>query len=446
MKKLLLSLAVSTAVLAACSQNSAQELDPVQAVEPAAEVAKKSDKLDMDKINAERAAEQARWEAEAAKPPKMTPEAKAVFEQVEKALANTTSVDAQLISVKDSDMYGHEKVYEGRIVFEFGGKAGTKGRTWYEAKETAKGKTKHIRGVNSAEGLKELHLLKEKVVTGGPDASSATFIAGAFWKPYGAAEFMELNKGYLGGDTVELAGQQEVAGVLCNVIKAFSSDSGRNISRYYFGVEDGQLYRSETEINSEDGKQVSYTEVVSMTVNQPLPADQFELEVPEHFAIERYVAPWDQKSMATGVVAPDWTLPGSDGKQHSLSDYRGQLVLLDFWATWCGPCKAKMPHIQEIHEEFKDKGLKVISVLSGDEGHEEEALEYIQDKGYTFDLVYGNEKLSDQYMIRFLPTVMLVDREGVVIHHRDSPGINDGIDEEIELHNAITDYLDSTDK
>lgn len=442
MKKLLLSVAVSTVMLVACSQESPDQ----QAVVPAPESAKKSAQLDMDKINAERAAAQAAHEADMAIPASLTDEAKAVFEQVEQALAGISSVDAQLISIKDSDMYGHEKNYEGRIVFEFGGKAGTKGRTWYESRQTAKGKTRHIRGVRTDEGMKELHLLKEKVVTGGPDASSASMIASAFWKPYGAAEFMELNKGYLGGDTVELEGQKEIAGTLCNIIKVTNSKYQSMISRYYFGVEDGLLYRNETEVNGEDGNQVSYTEVVSMTVNQPLPENQFELEVPEHFAVERYVAPWDQKSMATGVVAPDWTLPGSDGKQHSLSDYRGQLVLLDFWATWCGPCKAKMPHIQEIHEEFKDKGLKVISVLSGDEGHEEEALEYIQDKGYTFDLVYGNEKLSDQYMIRFLPTVMLVDREGVVIHHRDSPGINDGIDEEIELHNAITDYFDSTDK
>ena len=436
MKKLLLALAVSAIGLGGCTQDAKQ-----QTATPAAEPEKKSLHLDMDKINAERAAAIAEMRAKWAQPANISPEAAAVLDQVEKALAGVSSVDAELISVKDTDMYGHEKVYKGRIVFEFGGKAGTKGRTWYEAKQAAKGKTKHIRGVMGAEGMKELHLLKEKVVSGGVDAQAATFIANAFRKPYSNIDFMARKQSGLGGDTVALEGQKEIASKLCNVIEITNSDSNFISYRYYFGVDDGLLYREEVETNNDDGKQVIYTEVASMTINRPLAADQFDIEVPDHFAVERYVAPGDRESMSAGVAAPDWTLPGADGKEHSLSDYRGQLVLLDFWATWCGPCKAKMPHIQEIHQEFKGKGLKVVSVLSSDEGHEEEALEYIQDKGYTFDLVYGNEKLSKEYMIRYLPTVLLVDAEGTVIHHRDDPGINEGIDEEVELHNAITDYL-----
>lgn len=222
----------------------------------------------------------------------------------------------------------------------------------------------------------------------------------------------------------------------CYVIQAYNPDFDRLKFRYYFGVKNGLYYGNSTEVDGEDGNQISKTLIKELTINGELPT--FDLEVPEDFEVEMWVAPWDKKSMGVGMQAHNWTLKNHKGGEQTLSDeYANNIVLLDFWATWCGPCKAKMPFIQKMHEKYKDKGLKVISVLSGDVGHEKQAAEYIKKYNYTFDLVYGNNELSDKYKIRFLPTVMMVDNTGKIIFFRDTVGANDGIDEKVELEEAI---------
>src|SRR6266567_2066513 len=70
------------------------------------------------------------------------------------------------------------------------------------------------------------------------------------------------------------------------------------------------------------------------------------------------------KLLAIGATAPDWELSDADGKLQTLAQYRGKIVVLDFWATWCGPCAEVMPQMQKLHEKYKDKGVAVFGVSS----------------------------------------------------------------------------------
>lgn len=375
-----------------------------------------------------------------------TENAKKVIDFAESKLKDIQSIHANVIATKDSDMYGFEETYTGDIVAKFGGKPGTEGDKWFETKQSAKGRNKHIRGVYTSEGLKELHLLKKKVVKGGTDASSGAWITSAFSWVYSDENFYSRMKDW-GSDkrfsqdgkviyNVWLEAIEDVYGKQCYVIATVNPGWTSMVNRYYFGVEDGLYYGNSTEVDGEDGHQISKTLIKDLKINQELP--KFDVEVPEDYAVEMWVAPWDAKSMGVGQQAHDWTLENEKGEKITLSEvYKDQIVLLDFWATWCGPCKAKMPFVQKMHEKYKDKGLRVISVLSGDVGHEKEAAEYIKKHKYTFDLVFGNNELSDKYKIRFLPTVMMLDNTGKIIHFRDTPGVNDNIDEKVELEDAI---------
>lgn len=116
----------------------------------------------------------------------------------------------------------------------------------------------------------------------------------------------------------------------------------------------------------------------------------------------------------TGAApAPDFTLEDLSGNLFSLSRMRGRAVLLDFWASWCGPCRAEMPALERLHREFVGRGLLVVGV-NVDEPRET-AARFIEQQGYTFTVLLDRGlEASMLYGARSLPTLVLVDAEGNV--------------------------------
>jgi thiol-disulfide isomerase/thioredoxin len=100
-----------------------------------------------------------------------------------------------------------------------------------------------------------------------------------------------------------------------------------------------------------------------------------------------------------------------DGKSISLADYRGKIVLLNFWATWCGPCKAEMPSIQTFYQKNKSSGIILLSVNIGET--EDVVRNYIEDNGFTFPvLLDGDQKIALDYGIEGIPTTYLIGKGG----------------------------------
>ena len=93
-------------------------------------------------------------------------------------------------------------------------------------------------------------------------------------------------------------------------------------------------------------------------------------------------------SAQVGKIAPDFTLPSAAGGQISLSDYKGKLVLLNFWASWCPPCRAEIPGFIKIQEEYKDKGFTIVGAAIEDK---EEVNKYIEKIGMNYPSAYGIE-------------------------------------------------------
>jgi cytochrome c biogenesis protein CcmG/thiol:disulfide interchange protein DsbE len=116
--------------------------------------------------------------------------------------------------------------------------------------------------------------------------------------------------------------------------------------------------------------------------------------------------------------APDFSLKDADGKAVRLSDYKGKVVLLDFWATWCGPCKMEIPWFMEFERKYKDRGFAVLGVSMDDDGWPA-VKPFIQELSVNYRIVLGDEKTGDMYGgIEALPTAFLIDREGrVAIEH-----------------------------
>lgn len=117
-----------------------------------------------------------------------------------------------------------------------------------------------------------------------------------------------------------------------------------------------------------------------------------------------------------GHLAPDFLLQTLDGREIHLSDYRGHVVFLNFWATWCGPCKIEMPAIEKLYREFRPKGLAVVAVSSDSEGAAV-TRPYRDSLGLSFTIAHDPEMLvGRQYGVHSLPVTFLVNREGVITH------------------------------
>jgi len=110
--------------------------------------------------------------------------------------------------------------------------------------------------------------------------------------------------------------------------------------------------------------------------------------------------------------APDFSLKDVHSADVQLSEFKGKVVLLNFWATWCGPCKIEMPWFVEFQREYKDRGFSVIAVSMDEEGWDI-VRPFTEELKLNFPVVVGDDKLADEYGgVSALPTTFIIDKEG----------------------------------
>lgn len=112
-------------------------------------------------------------------------------------------------------------------------------------------------------------------------------------------------------------------------------------------------------------------------------------------------------------AAPDFTLADSRGAFIRLSDYKGKVVLLDFWATTCGGCKVEIPWFIEFETKYKRDGLAVIGVALDEEGWKP-VKPFLEEKKMNYPVVIGNDNLIKVYGVESMPTTLLIDRDGKI--------------------------------
>ena len=109
--------------------------------------------------------------------------------------------------------------------------------------------------------------------------------------------------------------------------------------------------------------------------------------------------------------APNFTLKSRSGKNIKLSELRGQVVMLNFWASWCGPCRKEMPILQKIHKKYKRLGFTLLGVNV--EENSRDAINYLKDVKVSFPILFDNkQRVSKLYNVSAMPTTVIIDRNG----------------------------------
>ena len=130
-------------------------------------------------------------------------------------------------------------------------------------------------------------------------------------------------------------------------------------------------------------------------------------------------------------TAADFTLQDMNGKSVKLSDYKGKVVLLEFWATWCPPCRATVPGLEKLHNDYKDKGLVVLAV-SMDEGGWDEVKSFIAEHRITYAVLKGTDDVAAQYQVRSIPLILILNKEGKVSKRYLGAGGDEDLEQDIK--------------
>lgn len=137
-------------------------------------------------------------------------------------------------------------------------------------------------------------------------------------------------------------------------------------------------------------------------------------------------------SSAGGPMAADFTAKNLDGMEVKLSDFKGKVVLVNFWAVWCGPCQMEVPELVELYGTYRDKGFVVLGV--SDPSDLKEIKSFVQEHKMSYPIVVDQGPVSEEYSVVGFPTSFLIDREGKIVakYPGYSPNLRKRLEAEIQ--------------
>lgn len=128
--------------------------------------------------------------------------------------------------------------------------------------------------------------------------------------------------------------------------------------------------------------------------------------------------------------APALSLPGLDGRPVSLADFKGKVVLLDFWATWCDPCVAELPDLKRLHNDYKEKGFSVLGVSLDEEL--EAVPRFVRENKVPYPIMLNGSEPPPDYPLPGIPTAFLIDRNGLIVEKYFGPKSYDRLSRDVE--------------
>ena len=213
-------------------------------------------------------------------------------------------------------------------------------------------------------------------------------------------------------------GTKKIGDQECDVIYVVYAAQAGQDARWYFSKEDHLPRRVDRIRKRGEETGASVTVVTKLEVDPEFGKGAFRLKTPEGYKEKEFESDEEEEEqpqlLTVGKKVPDFELATPDGKKVSLKDLKGSVVVLDFWATWCGPCKMAMPGVQKLAEQFKDKPVKVFGVSCWERGGD--PAKYMKEKSYTYGLLLKGDNIADSYKVKAIPTFYVIDTEGKIAH------------------------------
>ena len=217
-------------------------------------------------------------------------------------------------------------------------------------------------------------------------------------------------------DSLSFEGYAVVGGVECLIVSSKHLHGSHTIdTRWFIGQNDylpRKIWRKFSGIPGQERTEVATFS--DMRADLVLDSEIFTLDVPADYTVKKFEGPAAADlEMSTGEVAPQWSLTDASGNQHSSEDYLGRVVIMDFWATWCGACLVAMPKLQRLHEQFPDDQVAVLGINIWESG---DPAAYMQRNDYTYGLLTAGDKMAKQFKVTSLPTLYVIGPEGKVLY------------------------------
>jgi peroxiredoxin/outer membrane lipoprotein-sorting protein len=212
--------------------------------------------------------------------------------------------------------------------------------------------------------------------------------------------------------TASITGSERVGENDCTVVTIERPNQVRTL---WIDSATNLIIKDRTIIRSATTGEMQSTETIQFLVARPLTdvnSDLFSFDPEKHGSKLRSQLQEQARVTSIGQQAPEFKLANVDGKEVELRDLKGKVVLLDFWATWCTPCRSEMPIIELLHRQFKDKGLVVVGIDDEDASTQKE---FMEKSGFSFILlVEPRKQVTNQFHVGGIPTTVLIDQQGTI--------------------------------
>lgn len=349
------------------------------------------------------------------------PDPKEILQKAVSALQNIISITYQaeeysIGTVKFGDTDAILTPHQGKVLFVrstedefFGGKAVIEGELVRTTSERTNSKFKVV---YDGKKIRKIDYKRKIVYVNDPDQKGMGLLIGAADLVLKDFRVKEPLQHTLNAENVRYDGVAVVGGKPCHIIHAFFANNSSLEEKLWFFSVDDYLPRKVQTIGG--GGIISVVTLNEMKLNIEINPSTFFIDAPEEYSVEVYQGfGKSQPALSNGDLAPDWTLYDSQNNPHYLIDFRGKLVVIDFWATWCGPCRMVIPFLQKIHEEYKDKDVIVIGINTYESG---DPAKFMLDKGYTYRLLLNGDEVAKEYRVNSIPTLYIVGPDGKILY------------------------------